>query len=72
MGNKAFSECYSLTNIDLKNTEYIANDAFNDCKKLTNIYINGDLNGNNGIYKVINGKKLYKISNNSLIIDIEK
>ena len=70
IGRYTFDGCASLTSIDLKNVKYIGDSAFENCTSLKELKINGDINGNNGFYKVENGKKLIKISTNETIINL--
>ena len=70
IGHNAFSECNSLETLDLKNVKKIETDSFKNCKKLKKIMINGNVNGENDNYKVINGKQVYEKSTNHLIMNL--
>lgn len=68
--DEAFSGCSSLVQFDLKNVKKIYKNIFLECEALKTILINGNKNGQNNNYKVIDGKQVYDKSNNSLIVDL--
>ena len=68
--DEAFSGCSSLAQFDLKNVKKISKNIFLECEALKTILINGNKNGQNNNYKVIDGKQVYDKSNNSLIVDL--
>lgn len=68
--DEAFSGYSSLVQFDLKNVKKISKNIFLECEALKTILINGNKNGQNNNYKVIDGKQVYDKSNNSLIVDL--
>ena len=67
----AFAGCEALTNVDLKNVKKIGERIFSRCYGINRLLINGSENGHNEIYKVEDGRRVYRIADDVKVIDLD-
>lgn len=67
----AFAGCEALTNVDLKNVKKIGERIFSRCDGIYKLLINGSENGHNEIYKVEDGRRVYRIADDVKVIDLD-